>query len=67
MYCQVVATIITNIQGEKTIDIDDKFKESSDNVKEKNKSIPKEVANHIDNTMDNPDITEEPICKTSEN
>lgn len=66
MYYQIVETIISNIQGEETIGVDENFKESSDIVKKKNESILEEVTDHIDNTVDNPDITEEPICEASE-
>lgn len=53
MYFQIIGAIITNIQEEKNIDIEYNFKESSDNVKEKNESIIEEVTDHIDNTVDN--------------
>lgn len=68
MYYQIVETIISNIQGEETIGIDDNFKESSYyDVKVKNEYIFEEVTDHIDNTVDDRNITEEPIFETSEN
>lgn len=68
IYCQIFGAIETNIQGKETIGIDDNFKEFSyNNVKINNEYVLEEVTDHIDNTVDDPNRTEGPICEISEN
>lgn len=66
MFCQIVETVISNIQAEETTNNDEDFnKSTSENSKAEKIPIIEDATKN--NIKKKSDIAKEPICDTSEN